>query len=100
MELKDTGPKEMAAILQEMGQHYNPRRLAAALQGRQLEVSARALRITYTLGKFIASLAKVSSSKGTPNHPTRAVISRCMSTATAEGDGVAWPGVPLESSTM
>jgi hypothetical protein len=59
MELKDTGPQEMAAVLQEMGNKYNPRRLAAALKGRELEISARALRITYTLGKYIASLAKV-----------------------------------------
>jgi len=59
MEIKDTGPKEMAAVLQEMGQHYNPRRLAAALEGRQLEISARALRITFTLGKYVAKLTKV-----------------------------------------
>ena len=57
--LKDTGPREMAAILQEMGQHYNPRRLAAALEGKQLQTNTRALRITFTLGKFIAKIAKV-----------------------------------------
>ncbi len=58
MEVKDTGPG-MASVLQEMGVSYNPRRLAKALKGRQLEVNARALRITYTLGRFIAGLAKV-----------------------------------------
>ena len=59
MEVRDTGPG-MASILQEMGVSYNPRRLANALKGRQLEINTRALRITYTLGRFIAGLAKVS----------------------------------------
>lgn len=59
MEVRDTGPG-MASILREMGVSYNPRRLANALKGRQLEINARALRITYTLGRFIAGLAKVS----------------------------------------
>lgn len=61
MEVKDTGPG-MASVLQEMGVRYNPRRLANALKGRQLEINARALRITYTLGKFIAGLASVGIS--------------------------------------
>ena len=61
MEVRDTGPG-MASILQEMGVSYNPQRLANALKGRQLEVNARALRITYTLGRFIAGLAKVGCS--------------------------------------
>ena len=60
VELNDSGPNEMAAILQEMGQHYNPRRLAAALEGRQLQTNVRALRITFTLGKFITKIAKVN----------------------------------------
>ena len=58
MELKNQGP-ELAAVLRDMGVNYNPRRLANALKGRELEVSARAVRVTYTLGRFIASLAKV-----------------------------------------
>lgn len=58
MEVRDTGPG-MASVLQEMGVSYNPRRLANALKGRQLEINTRALRITYTLGRFIAGLAKV-----------------------------------------
>ena len=59
MELGNTGP-EMAAVLQEMGVRYNPRRLANALRGRNLEISTRAIRITYTLGKFIIALAQVT----------------------------------------
>ena len=58
MEVKDTGPG-LASVLQEMGVQYNPVRLANALRGRQLEINARALRITYTLGRFIVGLAKV-----------------------------------------
>ena len=59
MEVRDTGPG-LASILQEMGVNYDPHRLAKALKGRQLEINTRALRITYTLGRFIAGLAKVS----------------------------------------
>ena len=59
MELKrDTG-MELAAVLREMGISYDPQRLASALRGRELEISARALRITYSLGRFVASIAKV-----------------------------------------
>ena len=71
---------EMASLLQEMGVRYNPRRLASALRGRQLEVNARALRITYTLGKFIASLAKVGrparalSSQQHPSYPEPVIM--------------------------
>ena len=50
---------ELAAVLREMGISYDPQRLASALRGRELEISARALRITYSLGRFVASIAKV-----------------------------------------
>lgn len=59
-ELSKSSGTELAAVLKEMGVSYNPSRLANALKGRELEVSTRALRITYNLGRFIAGLAKVS----------------------------------------
>lgn len=59
MELDSTGP-EMAAVMREMGVKYNPRRLANALRGRRVEIGARAIRITYTLSKFILAIAQVT----------------------------------------
>ena len=56
--LPATSP-EMAALLTEMGTAYDPDRLAQALQNRRAEVSARAIRVTATLGAFVARLAKV-----------------------------------------
>ena len=56
--LPATSP-EMAALLTEMGTAYDPERLAQALQNRRAEVSARAIRVTATLGAFLARLAKV-----------------------------------------
>eukprot|EP00891_Asterochloris_glomerata_P009513 jgi/Astpho2/9513/e_gw1.00145.30.1_t len=41
-----------------MGTAYDPERLAQALQNRRAEVSARAIRVTATLGAFLARLAK------------------------------------------
>ena len=77
MELDKTGP-EMAAILQEMGVKYNPRRLANALRGRNVEISTRAIRITYTLGKFILALAQVC---GVLTLPESSSSSSCTSTS-------------------
>ena len=56
--LPATSP-EMAALLTEMGTAYDPERLSQALQNRRAEVSARAIRVTATLGAFLARLAKV-----------------------------------------
>ena len=56
---------EMPQLLSDMGASYDPHRLAAVLGRRRLAINLRALRIAATLGGFITSLAKVSSSAGT-----------------------------------
>lgn len=80
----------MSSILEEMGVRYNPVRLANALKGRQLEVSARAFRITYTLGRYIIGLAKVSSYVPQIVTMPSACSFKTVNPAVASGLGYPW----------
>jgi hypothetical protein len=58
MELKTLTP-DMPQLLTEMGVRYDPQRLADALRGREIEISARAVQVATMLGGCIAGVAKV-----------------------------------------
>ena len=66
--LRDEPAPQITSVMEEMGTRYDPRRLADALKGKDLEVSARGFRITYTLGKFIIGLTKVSHCSPSSQH--------------------------------
>jgi len=57
MELKTLTP-DMPALLTEMGVKYDPAKLALALQGREVEISARAVKVATMLGGCIISVVK------------------------------------------
>ncbi len=55
MELNSLTP-DMPALLAQLGQDYDPDRLAAVLSSRQWDLRRRALRIATTLGGFVTRL--------------------------------------------
>lgn len=57
MELKTLTP-DMPALLTEMGVKYDPAKLALALQGREVEISARAVKVATMLGGCIVNVVK------------------------------------------
>ncbi len=59
MELRTLTP-DLPALLSEMGVQYNPGKLADALKGREVEISARAVKVATTLGACIVNVVKVS----------------------------------------
>ncbi len=58
MELRSIAP-DLPALLAEMGVSYDPERLSLALKGREIEISARAVKVATMLGACIAAVAKV-----------------------------------------
>jgi len=58
MELRSLAP-DLPTLLAEMGVTYDPERLAQALQGREVEIAARAVKVATMLGGCIAAVAKV-----------------------------------------
>ncbi|CAL5221960.1 g4241 [Coccomyxa viridis] len=57
MELRSIAP-DLPALLAEMGVSYDPDRLSQALKGREIEISARAVKVATMLGACIAAVAK------------------------------------------
>ena len=55
MELNSLTP-DMPALLAQLGQDYDPDRLAAVLSSRPWDLRRRALRIATTLGGFVTRL--------------------------------------------
>lgn len=53
---------DMPALLTEMGVNYNPAKLAEALKGREVEISARAVKVASTLAGCIGNVLKVHGS--------------------------------------
>ena len=60
MELRSIAP-DLPALLADMGVSYDPERLSQALKGREIEISARAVKVATMLGACIAAVAKVHS---------------------------------------
>ena len=58
MELRSLAP-DLPTLLAEMVVTYDPERLAQALQGREVEIAARAVKVATMLGGCIAAVAKV-----------------------------------------
>ena len=57
MDLKSLTP-QLAGVLRDMGVSYDPKRLADALRGKQLDVTARGAQVAATLGGFVSRIAQ------------------------------------------
>ena len=58
MELRTLTP-DMPALLAEMGVSYNPDKLAEALKGREVEISARGVKVATTFAGCLGNILKV-----------------------------------------
>ncbi|PSC69892.1 putative aarF domain-containing kinase chloroplastic [Micractinium conductrix] len=72
MELSTLTP-DLPQLLMDMGVHYDPERLAAALSSRPTELAARSVQVAASLGGFITRvLADLASGSIESNAPLRA----------------------------